>query len=105
MLRHEIEPRGEPPIHLNKLSALPADAKRVLHIGSEVRNELKRKRAEGWSTPVNDLPLHLDKNLIEESREDLIAEGSRVVNSIVFMFPNIVLRILAQFDFHQRVEL
>lgn len=86
---------GEPLMHLSRISALPADAKRVLHIRSEVNQELNRRG--GMKGPVDDL-------MIEESREDLRAEGLIVVNPIVFMFPNVVLRVLAQFDFPQRIE-
>lgn len=87
---------GEPLIRFNRLSDLPLDAKRVLHIRSEVNQELNRRG--GMKGPVDDL-------MIEDSREDLKIEGSKIINPIVFMFPNIVLRILAQFDSPQRIEL
>lgn len=87
---------GEPLIHFSKITALPSDARVVLHIRSEVQQELRKGRSAG--TPVDDL-------IIEDNRPDLKAEGARVAHPIAFMLPNIVLKVLSQLDSLQKIDL
>lgn len=85
MARQECEPL----IHLNKISAFPRDARHVLHIRSEVQQELASKG--GKQGPVDDLT-------IEENRADLQVEGSQVVHPIAFMLPTVVLKFLSRLE-------
>ncbi|MDP2649675.1 MAG: hypothetical protein Q8P10_02420 [bacterium] len=87
---------GEPLMHLNRIAALPSDARAVLHIRSEVQKELRQ--GGGAGTPVDDL-------MIEDNRPDLKAEGIKVVHPITFILPTIVLRVLSQLNPLQKVDL
>lgn len=55
---------------------------------TETLKKMIEKRG-GKQTPVDDL-------IIEDSREDLKAEGAKVIHPIAFMLPNAFLKILSR---------